>query len=672
MSSNPIVERRRSERLSESVPVVIRGVDLLGHSFEERTATVALNLHGCKYYSKYHLPRNSWITLETSRGDERRNVRARVAWIHRPHSIRDLFQVAVELETSADIWGLNAAPVEWQGAPQAHGAYAAAPAEKTNTPGPAAAATRSEGNMHTRGFAASGGNGLENGISAAARLSAASFEQAAAADEDQALQLWRERLNSELALAQRQWDELLQSSMDRALQRLAEQLPERALTFVRATEEKLAQHSSNFGLMMDQMSLDAQNAMSTVKAGIDQELRKARETLETTRSQALDKLAAEAEERVAPHAVRVPQLVQELAGREEQLAESLQLHRERLRHASDNTLRDIGSHVELSVARVRTEFEAARVDAQEKWNRELDSTTARAGHAASEAISRTSEWLEQETRGRIQLMSEQVVTAATAKLEEQTAEATGQFAKHLEGQSLFHLAHVHQQLDGVATDLTGKTRTQLAEAAETAAASFGEVLHDLAARETERFHETGVSAMEERTQEFRNSLRSIQESVESDSTERMDTLRQQAAALLQETLGDARAALSAESQTILGAHRAERDAYVQQWQERLTALADQAFAQCNDRIQTAADAWTLSSVRKLNEHGQNAVESIVRTADQALHSSASRVFEGLAAMLKENQGKNGTANHAAASAVPPDMPAEKMRSQEGYPNQPGA
>src|SRR5580693_7838316 len=113
VSSNSTVERRRSGRVSESIPLIVRGIDLMGHPFEERTATLTLNLQGCRYFSKHNLPRNSWISIEVANGGSRRNVRGRVAWIHRPHSIRDVFQVAVELEEAANIWGLQQAPDGW-------------------------------------------------------------------------------------------------------------------------------------------------------------------------------------------------------------------------------------------------------------------------------------------------------------------------------------------------------------------------------------------------------------------------------------------------------------------------------------------------------------------------------------------------------------------------------
>ena len=107
-SHNPNTERRRSERALQSLPLIVRGVDLLGQPFEERTSTLAFNSHGCRYASTHHLPRNSWVTLELPAGANRSKegdpLRARVAWVQRPHSIRDFFQIAVELETPANVW----------------------------------------------------------------------------------------------------------------------------------------------------------------------------------------------------------------------------------------------------------------------------------------------------------------------------------------------------------------------------------------------------------------------------------------------------------------------------------------------------------------------------------------------------------------------------------------
>ncbi|MFZ0877923.1 MAG: hypothetical protein WA002_00385 [Candidatus Acidiferrales bacterium] len=111
----PGVQRRRSTRIVRTISLTVRGVDLLSQPFEERTSTLSFNTHGCKYPSKHHLPKNSWVTLEIPgrEGAERRRVRARVVWIQKPHSVRELFQIAVELEAPGNIWSLDAPPGDW-------------------------------------------------------------------------------------------------------------------------------------------------------------------------------------------------------------------------------------------------------------------------------------------------------------------------------------------------------------------------------------------------------------------------------------------------------------------------------------------------------------------------------------------------------------------------------
>jgi hypothetical protein len=580
-----------------------------------------------------------------------------VAWIHRPHSIRDLFQVAIELEGAANIWGLASAPESWASLPPQDRFFNPAASRVTELRAGSSGIPMEGTSITMSNYPSESANSFEKPfVPPAAGQATDSVEQASAA--------WRERLSSEMAVAQRQWDELLQSSIDRTLQRLSEQLPERAQEVVRTTEEKMAEQFANLGQMLAHLSSEAQNALAGVKASIDQEIWRSRDAIENTRQQLLDRIGADAEARVAPHSARVPELLRELSGREEQFAESLRLHRERLRHASENTLREVASQSEATSAAVRLDFEAARVEALAKWNEELEALSARAGHAASESISRTTEWLQQETRERLQVLAEQTIAAATADLQEHTSKAAGQFATHLEGQSVFHLAQVHQQLDGVAEDLTGKARTRLAEASETAAASFGHVIHNISADQSQQFTQTSQATVDEKRQELENYTRQVHAAFEADSASAIQGMREQTASHLQAAIAEARATLAAESAAAIDVHRNEHAARAQEWSENLNRIAEDAAAGCNGRIQTAADSWTVASVRRLNEHGQNVIESLLRSADTALRDSASRIFEGLAVALRE-QGANA-ASGAAAGAN--GSAAGTSHSQDAQPN----
>src|SRR5438270_2797901 len=131
--TNPNTElrKRRSTRIVQAVPLVVTGVDALGRPFVERTSSLILNCHGCRYQSKHYVLKNMWVTLEIPHpdtGQPPRSVRGRVAWIQRPRTVRQLFQVALELETPGNAWGIAFPPEDWFTFPEAEQAQAAAAA----------------------------------------------------------------------------------------------------------------------------------------------------------------------------------------------------------------------------------------------------------------------------------------------------------------------------------------------------------------------------------------------------------------------------------------------------------------------------------------------------------------------------------------------------------------
>ena len=110
------LRKRRSTRIVQAVPVAVTGVDAIGRPFTEHTSTLIINCHGCRYQSKHYVLKNMWVKLEIPHpdsGQAPRVVRGRVAWIQRPRTVRQLFQVALELETPGNVWGIASPPEDW-------------------------------------------------------------------------------------------------------------------------------------------------------------------------------------------------------------------------------------------------------------------------------------------------------------------------------------------------------------------------------------------------------------------------------------------------------------------------------------------------------------------------------------------------------------------------------
>src|SRR2546425_466411 len=110
------LRQRRSTRIVQAVPLAVTGVDALGRPFVERTSSLIINCHGCRYQSKHYVLKNMWVTMEIPHpetGQPPRTVRGRVAWIQRPRTVRQLFQVALELEVPGNAWGIAFPPEDW-------------------------------------------------------------------------------------------------------------------------------------------------------------------------------------------------------------------------------------------------------------------------------------------------------------------------------------------------------------------------------------------------------------------------------------------------------------------------------------------------------------------------------------------------------------------------------
>src|ERR1700716_4200414 len=110
------LRKRRSSRIVQAVPLMATGVDALGRPFVERTSSLIINCHGCRYQSKHYVLKNMWVTMEIPHPEAAqppRTVRGRVAWIQRPRTVRQLFQVALELEVPGNVWGIAFPPEDW-------------------------------------------------------------------------------------------------------------------------------------------------------------------------------------------------------------------------------------------------------------------------------------------------------------------------------------------------------------------------------------------------------------------------------------------------------------------------------------------------------------------------------------------------------------------------------
>lgn len=747
----PRPQRRRSERVAKSLPIVVRGIDLLGQPFEERTATFNVNLHGCRYASRYHLPKNAWVTLEVPRGSEFENARARVAWIQRPQTVREFFQISVELETPQNIWRFEPTPQDWTGVEagssrpieaepaisypglpeilESQSANILVEAKEQNVNEVNSAASFSE--PPVADSAASAETQTAGELDRGAEQQPAAFgipsvERAESADiRDQkpwipedlfakwkqefevTHQAARDHLAAEMNAAERQWNELLQSSLDTAVHRIAGQLAERAGEIRRpfveslneaqetaanlkvAVDQELARGKSSlaeiersaaqFSTLSDQIGAAKDTALDEFNRRLElilnaqtQEIGERAEQLTSRKVAAaaaelneashrtIEAAAAEIESRTAPHYQRAAELLEQLSSREMQAEENLRLHRERLRQVSENSEREFLARLAAVSAAARDEFDAAHKTAAAKWNDEIEASTHVAARAASDSIEKVSEGFEEQWRARLQALADETLESSALALEQRAGETKNKFGSDVDAQSAEHLARIREHLDAFANDLVGRSRTQIEEAAEAAAAGFGRVLRGVSDQEIEALNAKAAAIGEKERSELEASAARLLERFETGAESSVARLHHQMDAQLETSIAEARSALASEFNSSFAGFRSERETHEKEWTEALERLTAESAARYQDRIDTACDSWVVSSVRRLSEHGQNLVESLMRSADQAVRESCAKLFDGLAEILRERSASAMHASHSAGAshasaeaAIPP-------------------
>jgi len=525
--------------------------------------------------------------------------------------------------------------------------------------------------------------------------------QVAAAD-------WRKRLEAEMSIAQAQWTELLQSSLDSGTLRLAERLAERSEEALRSSEQKFSEGFEKLRQPIAQLTSDARETLAGLRQALEKELWSARsslaeiehsasrmkeysaqleaashETLNELRHrlekildeqteelnrrvealassvtlragpmldslghQFIERTLAEAESKFAPHLERVPELLRELSAREVQAEESLRLHRERLRQASESNQREVAAQMATTVAGLHTDFETARKEALAKWAEELDASGVRASHAAEESVARSSEWAQKEASARLDALIEQKLSGAGTGYDEKIAESARKFGGQLDEEASAHLAQFRNQLDHAGNEFVARTRTEFEVASEAAAASFGQVLHGISELAAQQFASTSENAVQERKQELNQAVEQTLVRLRDGAAESLEGLRAQMASQVDASISDGRKTLAVDFASDLERYRVERDAWHAAWAEDLDRLSNEGAAKYQERLDTMCESWTASSVRRLNEHSQNVIESLMRSADQAMRDSCSTLFEGLAETLR-----NRAVNAAGAASV---------------------
>jgi hypothetical protein len=430
---NPTSElrKRRSTRIVQAVPLQVTGVDALGRPFMERTSSLILNCHGCRYQSKHYVLKNMWVRLEVpnpQEGEPPRTVRGRVAWIQRPRTVRQLFQVALELEAPGNVWGIAFPPEDWFAQSEGAAAQSAAapigttthlelplpplapppmpPAESSETefhvsltdsdatPAPTAAnsdnvrvfpspASTTDASLQLARHVTRLMTEARQQIQAAAREAAS---QAVTAERSASAEQWekkvaetRDALQNEVTAAVEKIQEESQTrsreAHEAAASALQEELPRRLAPQLEEVTRNLTSHLSDEGRM--QRAAHAEQLASAAES-LSEVCQQAEET--TAR---LLNASEQADQRVAEQSDALQKLIAEAAAQREQI---LNTNRDGLTTAANETRQKSEAALAAALEKWRTDLGGEVEAAQHRWQAAVDAGLASAQEVASATV----------------------------------------------------------------------------------------------------------------------------------------------------------------------------------------------------------------------------------------------------------------------------------------------
>src|SRR5438874_276342 len=595
--ANPNAElrKRRSTRIVQAVPLVVTGVDALGRPFVERTSSLILNCHGCRYQSKHYVLKNMWLTLEIPHpetGQPPRSVRGRVAWIQRPRTVRQLFQVALELEVSGNVWGIAFPPEDWVASPETAQVVVQLDAAPETTPLPPPAAEKD----------------------AASHLGEAEPALAAGADNLRVFPSPTSTTDASLQLA-RQVARLVADAKQQ-IQAAAREAASQAVS---------AERRLSFEQWEQKFAAGRAEIANETARGIEKFQQEADECSRAAHAAAAEALRTELPRWLAP---QLEQLTRDLT-------ESLS--REGAAQRGEHAQRLETSSEALGTACQKAEETAARLNAQTE---QLEATIVARVESATQALEETAKRTEETASTQ-----REALLAAAQEIQQQVTAALASTQSSLHGQ-------LASELEAAQTRWQAAIESTLAEAQDRAAGGLNEhargwmdQLQDEIARHAKAARESASNAAieaEQRLTALRDSLQEQTQRLESVLAVAGETSRrlEQHSAQLENAQQQALAGFQSNLENVLTPHREELH-------RRSEAIAEEL----NSKIRATFDEAGRQAVSQFEQQIKEVVQPQVTSAEEAVHRLAGSRSLLDAALTMQQDRIRDTADEAFAESL---------------------
>ncbi len=664
---NEELRKRRSTRIMQAVPLAVTGVDALGRPFSERTSTLIINCHGCRFQSKHYVLKNMWVTLEVPHpeaGQAPRTVRGRVAWIQRPRTVRQLFQVALELETPGNTWGIAFPPPDWFSPSETvrvssayQGTADVAPkvsdAAEIHLPltEPEPAAMPTQDNLRVFPAPASATDASLQLARHMSRLMADAKQQIQTAAREAAAQA----VAAERRVSMEEWEkkfsvarEQLAQQVSGAIARIQEESDTRSRVAHAAAAEALQRELPRWIVPqleeltrnLTQQISDRGTAERTEQA---QHLANAVESLRTLCQQAEEsaaRLRAQAQQAETQIANRASESMREVDDVARQREVAANAHREAMSAAANEIRQQAAASLAAAQSSWQTHLDNEVKAAHERWHSTLESTLVAAQEKAATGLDEHIRALVsqlQEEASRQSATARESMSSGTAETEKRIAE----LRNSLQEEAARHTSAVHDSMTSAATAAEQRIaglQNSLQEQTERQTAAVHESLSSAAAEAEQRI--TGLrSSLQEQSQWLEAALGRAAESSErlEHFSTRAETAQNQAFANFETQIDDVRSLhrneLHRQSETLLE----ELNARIRTTFEENCQLAISRFDQQIDAMVQPHISRTEEAIHRL-AGGRSLLDAALTLQQDRIRNSADEAFAESLARFRENLG----------------------------------
>jgi hypothetical protein len=692
LSTSADLRKRRSTRIVQAVPLQVTGVDALGRPFVERTSSLILNCHGCRYQSKHYVLKNMWVKLEVPNPDAEqppRTVRGRVAWIQRPRTVRQLFQVALELETPGNVWGIGFPPEDWFAFKEHEKTQAAAAAAtlglpQTSLPTPVTegaeapphasahaqpAASETEFHVSLNEPEAIPNTGPDNvrvfpspASATDASLQLARHVTRLLAEARQQIQATAREAAAQAVSAERrisadQWDQKVAEAREQLSQELAAAIEELQRE---STERSRAAHEANAAALQEELPKRIAPQLEELTRNLSAKLseqvdarRSAHELQLASSAETLLGVCKEAEEASARLRAATEQAQAEIAARSEsaraaveetarQREEAANAQRESISQAADEAQRQIAAAAASAQANWQSHLNAELEAAQGRWQITLENSLAASHQSATGAMS--------ERADALVSALQQEAERHSKMLRHDAEEARAQSDQHHAGIRESLQALVDQMQGALARANEASERldnfsARLETVQQQSLSGFQAQVDDVLSLHRNELHRRSESIFEEIAARIRGAF-------EESSQRAVAQFGQQIQALAQPEI-----AKTEEAMHRLAGGRSLLDAAVTLHQERIRATTDEAFgealaqfrgnlASIEGNLRQSSEAVTSQALSGLEARVEgvkhNAVEDLIKSAEwyekkaqTQIQAAGERIAEQYAAQIRD-------------------------------------